>query len=187
MLRIWSDMLMAANDRKVMLLDLLDMSAAFDCVDHLILLHRLQVAFGIDGMVLNWIWSFLSGRTQQVVYNGERSVISAVLYDVPQGSVLGPLLYVLYAAPLFDVIAQHRVDVHQYADDTQLDLSVLPADAAAAVDRLGACLVDVEAWLKASRLRLNPSKTQFIWLGLHNSYPRFNLSRFPFCRLESAS
>src|SRR5664279_5785769 len=165
MLRIWSDMLMAADDRKVTLPGLLDMSAAFDCVDQLILLHRLQVAFGIDGMVLDWIRSFLSGRTQQIVYNGERSAISALLYGVPQGSVLSPMLYVLYTAPLFDVIAQHRVDVHQYADDTQLYLSVPPADAAAAVERLGACLVDAEAWLKASRLRLNPSKTQFMWLG----------------------
>src|SRR5664279_2344881 len=102
MLRIWSDMLMAADDRKVTLPGLLDMSAAFDCVDQLILLHRLRVAFGIDGMVLDWIRSFLSGRTQQVVYNGGRSAISTVLYGVPQGSVLGPLLYVLYTAPLFE-------------------------------------------------------------------------------------
>jgi len=88
-------MLIAADDRKVTLLSLLDMSAAFDCVDHLILLDRLRVAVGIGGTAFDWIRSFLSGRTQQVVYGGEQSVTSAVLFGVPQGSVLGPLLYVL--------------------------------------------------------------------------------------------
>ena len=179
LLRVWSDMLMAADDRKVTLLGLLDMSAAFDCVDHLILLNRLQDAVGIEGAALNWIRSFLSDRTQQVVYGDERSATSVVLYGVPQGTVLGPLLFVLYTAQLFNVIAQHGVDVHQYADDIQLYLSVPPADAAVAVDRLGACLVDVEAWLKASRLRLNPSKTQVMWLGSAQQLAKVQLVEIP--------
>ena len=116
---------MAADGKKVTLLGLLDMSAAFDCVDHWILLDCLQAAFGIESAALEWIRLFLTGRTQQIAYNDERSTTSAVLYGVPQGSVLGPLLYVLYTAPLFDIIAQHQVDVHQYADDIQLYLSVL--------------------------------------------------------------
>ena len=83
-----------------------------------------------------------------------------MLFGGPQGSVPGPLLYVPYMAPLFNVIAQHQVDAHQYADDLQLYLCVPPSEASVATDRHDACLVDVEAWLKASRLRLNPSKTQ---------------------------
>ena len=155
LLQVSSDMLMAADNRKVTLLNLLDMSAAFDCVDHSILLHRLQVAVGIGSTALDWIRSFLNGRTQQ-------SVTLAVLFGVSQGSVLGSLLYVIYTAPLFNVIAQHQVDAHQYADDLQLYLCVPPSEASVASDRLDACLVDVEAWLKASRLRLNPSKTQVL-------------------------
>jgi hypothetical protein len=158
-------MLMAADDRKITLLSLLDMSAAFDCVDHPILLQRLQVAAGIASTALDWIRSFLSGRTQRVTYDGEQSVTSAVLFGVPQGTVLGPLLYVLYTAPLFSIFAKHQIDAHQYADDLQLYLCVSPAEASVAADRLGECLVDVEVWLRASRLRLNPGKTHVMWLG----------------------
>jgi Reverse transcriptase (RNA-dependent DNA polymerase) len=74
---------MAADDRKVTSLSLFDMSAAFDCVDHLVLLQRLRVSIGIGGTALDWIRAFLSGRTQQVVYGGEKSVTSAVLFGVP--------------------------------------------------------------------------------------------------------
>jgi hypothetical protein len=81
-----------------------------------------------------------------------------VLLGVPQGPVLGPLLYM---ALLFSVFAKHRIAAHHNADDLQLYLCVPPAEASVAADRLGECLVDVEVWLKASRLisRLNLSKT----------------------------
>ena len=82
------------------MLGLLDMSAAFDCVDHAILLQRLQVGFGLSDDVLNWIRSFLTGRTQQVAYNGTLSAVQPVFFGVPQGSVLGPILYILYAAEI---------------------------------------------------------------------------------------
>jgi len=88
---------MVADERKVTLLSMQDMSAAFNCVDHLILLQNLQVAVGIGDTKLDWIWSFLGGRTEQVVYGGKQSVTSAVLFCVPQGMVLGSLL-VLYTA-----------------------------------------------------------------------------------------
>jgi len=84
---------------------------------------------------------------------------------VPQGSVVGPLLYVLYTAELSEVITRHGLNIRQYADDTQLYLSVLSDDASVAIKRLDACLVDVKAWLTASRLRLNPTKTEIMWLG----------------------
>jgi len=107
----------------------------------------------IGDTALNWILSFLSGRTQQVVY--EHSVTSAVLFGVPRGTIREPLLYILYKTPLFNITVQHRVNTYQYAEDLQLYNCVPPAEATIAVDYLDACLVDVEAWLKASRLRLH--------------------------------
>ena len=113
-------LLPATDGKRVTLLALLDLSAAFDCVDHDILLHRLQSKFGLDGAVLSW--SFLSDRTQRVCFGDCLSSEILLLYGAPQGSVLGPLLFLLYTAEVFDIIASLGLTGHSYADDTQLVL-----------------------------------------------------------------
>jgi len=124
------------------------------------LLDRLQFAVGLSVSVLDLVRSFLTDRTQQIAYSGQLSAVQPVLFGVPQGSVLGPLLYLLYTAELALVVARHGLNLHQCADDTQVYVSTPAKDAATAVERLTACLVDIEAWLEASKLRLNPTKTQ---------------------------
>jgi len=88
---------------------------------------------------------------QQIAYNSKLSSIQAVLCGVPQGSVLGPLLYVLYTAELFHIVARHRLQLHMYADDCQVYLSTPAKDAVIAVDRLSTCITDINDWMTASR------------------------------------
>jgi len=104
----------------------------------------------------------------------------AVLFGVllcTDRTVLGPLLYILYTAPMYDTITQHRVNAHHYADDLQLYICLLPADATIATDHLDECLVNIDAWLKASRLRLNPSKTP--WLEYAHQLAKVRLDDVP--------
>jgi hypothetical protein len=135
LLRVISDLLAAMDHQQVSLLGLLDLSAAFDCVDHSILIERLVKTFGIRGTVLSWITLFLADRTQQVSFGGRLSAIGQLICGVPQGSVLGPLLFILYTAGIFDLVAAHGLSAHSYADDTQVYVSISAANAPAAVDR----------------------------------------------------
>jgi len=164
-LRVLSDALMSADAQKVTLLSLLDLSAAFDCVDHPLLLLRLQRNFGLTDQALRWLTSSLQNTTNCVPYAGLVSATHSVFFSVPQGSVLGPLLFNLYTADIHLLVAAHGLVLHQYADECQIYIATPVNGTSSAVDRLTRCLNDVNAWLSASRLRLNPEKTQILWLG----------------------
>ena len=145
MLRVLSDALTAADSQRVTLLGLLDLSAAFDCVDHSLLLLRLQHNFGLVDTVLRWCTSFVTGRTQQISYDGHLSPVMPVLYGVPQGSVRGPLFFVTYTADLSRVVTQYGVSLHQYADDCQVYHSSTVNDAPVSVNPFARCIEDLDA------------------------------------------
>ena len=113
------------DEDKISVLLLLDLSVAFYTIDHEILLSRLQTVFGICSTALQWFQSYLLDRNQCVVVNNSASSSSPVMFGVPQGSVLGPVLFVLYTTPLSDIIANHSVNHQLFADDTQLQKSTL--------------------------------------------------------------
>ena len=115
-----NDILLNMNKQYVTLLVLLDLSAAFDTVDHNVLLSRLYSKFGIYGTALEMFSSYLSGRSQRVVVQGNLSQNLNVEFGVPHGSCLGPFLFTIYASKLFDVVKAHLPTVHCYSDDTQL-------------------------------------------------------------------
>ena len=163
--KVYDDLLLAADKGDVSALCLLDLTAAFDTVDHDLLILRLERQFGLRGVVLRWFSSYLSDRTFQVVYGGCTSSVIIIVCSVPQGSVLGPRLFILYTADLADVAAAHDVNIHSYADDTQLYLQCQREDMTTAIRRLESCTSDVSHWMAANRLKLNADKTELLWAG----------------------
>ena len=129
LLKVKADLL-DAMDGKVACLVLLDLSVAFDTVSHDILLNHLHYQFGITDTALAWVRDYLSNRTQRVSVevDGKKAESYKVLLKqgVPQGSILGPLLFTLYISPIGDICHQHNINFHGYADDTQNYISFRP-------------------------------------------------------------
>ena len=135
---------------------LLDQSAAFDTIDHDTLLDCLSSWFGVGGIVLVWSKSYLSGCLQCFKIGSILSDAKQLLFGVPQGSVLCPILFSSYTTPLSKVIQNHPgIGFHFYADDTQLYVHLTHKNVAHAFDRLKSCLDDVKKWLSANKLKLN--------------------------------
>src|SRR6218665_3152836 len=145
---------------------LLDISAAFDTIDHNLLLHRLSSWFGISGTALLWFKSCLSSRSFSVKASNHTSQPLPLSCGVPQGSVLGPLLFILYTTPLSRLIETSSVDHHLYADDTQLFISFSPASFSTSIAHLLSVVNQISQWMSSNLLCLNPSKTEFIIIGL---------------------
>lgn len=164
LLRVQNDILTALDKKQGVLLVLLDMSAAFDTIDHGVLLDRLFTRYGISGMAHSWIKSYLSGRSQSVKINNCTSQPCILQFGVPQGSVMGPILYTLYAAPIADIIRKHRLRYHIYADDTQLYIFFDSDGVDNAVSRIEACVADIRAWMKPNMLKLSDNKSELLWV-----------------------
>ncbi len=168
LLKVKADILHNMEHQKVTLLVLIDLSAAFDTIDHNILLARLEDKFGITGKALQWHKSYLTDRRQCINLSGTRSCEAVLKYGVPQGSCLGPVLFTKYASTLFDVIYKHLDNAHGYADDHQLYLAFSPNSVQLqqnAISCMESCLTDVKQWMVGNKLKMNDSKTEFIIIG----------------------
>jgi len=151
----------------------LDLQKAFDCIDHAILLSKLS-SFGLNGVSKLWFQNYISDRYQQVCINGELSPQLPINIGVPQGSILGPLLFLLYINDLPTCLSYCKA--HLYADDTVLYLS--SANPSQAQSYLSHDLNNICNWLTLNKLTLNTKKTQFIVFGTPALLKKFNGLRF---------
>ena len=138
--KIHNDILASMDAGKVTELTLLDLSAAFDTVDHTILLRRLNDWFGVTGKALDWFKSYLTGKCRRIKLGDCLSSKADLKFGVPEGSVLGPLLFTLYTTPLSSMICEHAIPHHLYDDDSQLYISFASGHSAAALNGLQSCL-----------------------------------------------
>ena len=143
---------------EVTALTLLDLSAAFDTIDDATLTDRLSDWYGICGQAQIWFSSYLQNRHQSVKIKDTLSDKVALLYGVPQGSVLGPVLFTLYTTPLNAIISSFDISHHLYEEDAQMYISI-SFKRKESPEKLQHCLMGVSAWMTESKLKLNPSKT----------------------------
>ena len=160
-----SDLLRATDDGKVSVLALLDLSAAFDTLDHDILIHRLDHLFGIKGRVTDWLKSYLSNRFQKVVINTKEFGALSIKHGVPQGSVLGPILFSLYSQPLSEIINRHSFIYYAYTDDTQIYKYVPLKNVPDFLNDLNTCITNVREWMTSNKLNMNDDKTEIMLVG----------------------
>ena len=168
LLAVQDSFLNAIYDRKAVFLVMIDMSAAFDTVDHGILLQRgsryTSDDFGLCGPVRRWFQSYLSNRTSQIGVSGSASTKTLLKYGVPQGSVIGPQVFIYYSYTIGQIIRKHSIQYHIYADDVQLFLTFdpyLPGDSACALFKLACYVKELQAWMVANKLMINSDKTEF--------------------------
>uniref|UniRef100_A0A3B3WL78 Reverse transcriptase domain-containing protein n=1 Tax=Poecilia mexicana TaxID=48701 RepID=A0A3B3WL78_9TELE len=164
LIRVFNDVFIACDSGHHVVLILLDLTAAFDTVDHDILISRLQHIVGIGGTVLKWFRSYLEERTFSVNVRGSDSSVASMSYGVPQGSIVGPLLFSLYLLPLGSILRKHGISFHCYADDCQIYLPIKQQDVHS-IKHLLACLGDIKAWLALNFLNFNENKTEVMVFG----------------------
>ena len=172
LLKVKSDMLAAMDDQKATCLVLLDLSSAFDTIDHSIMIQRLSEIFNVSGAALDWTSSYLQGRTSRVLISGQASDKHTMHFGVPQGSVMGPGLFTKYTYPVGQIIQQNGLHYQIYADDTQIYTCFnprVPGDTVVALFKVQRCIEQIKKWMDINKLKLNEQKTELFIAGSKNT------------------
>ena len=141
---------------------MLDLSAAFDTVDHDNLLYIIEKYVGICGNALKLIKLYFSNRTQRIQIDDVLSDFATIICGVLQASVLGPLKFCLYLLPMSVILKYRKIGYHVYADDTQLYISFKCKHPLEAISKVNSYLSDIRRWVIINKLKINDSKTEFI-------------------------
>ena len=168
LLKIKADILDNMDNQRVTGILLLDLSAAFDTVSKNLLINHLFYRFGVCDQALGWMENYLLDHTQKVKIGNTESTPAVLTQGVPQGSVLGPILYTLFTSPVGDLCKEHGINYHGYADDTQNYHSFapnVPGDQQKCINILESCVSDIRIWMCTNQLKLNDDKTEFILIG----------------------
>jgi hypothetical protein len=165
LVKVFNDIVCAVDSKQCVLLILLDLSAAFDTIDHDIMLQQLEGVFGITGSALMWLKSYFSDRSQSVSISNKSSGPHDLDSGVPQGSVAGPFTFPKYTQQLAAIAREFGISIHLYADDTQLYIGFDVDESEPSKVRLEACIVKIRAWMSANMLKLNDSKTEYLLIG----------------------
>ena len=179
LLKVHNDIMWTMERKGVTILVLLDLSAAFDTFDHNVLFQCMEELLGVHGAPLQWFRSYLSGRTQRVQINGEFSAPQELRFGVPQGSVLGPQLFLIYMLPLGAIIRKHGMEFQMYANDMQIYCSICPVTVdgvSQAVSNIEACVSEVNVWMASNFLKLNADKTEVLVIGFRTQLAKLDLS-----------
>ena len=176
LLKIVNDIQEEIETRKLVALIALDLSSAFDTIDHSHLLHKLERHFGITGDVLKWINSYLTNRTFAVRIGHVEGKPVLLIYGVPQGSILGPLLFILYMHDLVGIAAEYGLCIHLYADDAELYIGFSPlTQSSLTMINVKECILGVQSWMDSNFLKINIGKTNVIFFGRTQELNLFNV------------
>ena len=178
MIKMYSDLLKAVDQRKVCIVAMIDLSAAFDTVDVPIVINILKNEFNISGVPLQWFESYLTNRTMRVCIENNFSKYADLQFGVPQGSCAGPVIFTLYIAALSRVVKSYPVDLHGYADDHKIAINFYAGNndsETTTKQNLQSCLEDVTAWMSDNKLKMNNSKTEIIVYGTRQQLAKVNI------------
>ena len=177
LIRITNDILIASDKKSAVVVMLIDLSAAFDTVDHTLLLKILKNEIGLRGTVLKWFESFLRGRSQRVRIGEVISDDIVIMFGVPQGSVLGPVLFNIYIRSIYNIVENHGFNILGYADDHQIYKTFQPQTQKHVLSSdLQECFSLISKWMTQFYLQLNASKTQIIVFGPPNVLKQIHIN-----------